>query len=84
MLTLSNFVITPGNRKGEKRVYARVSDGSLRRIKDPAIVRAVLLRAAARPIQGGKRMDRITLGRKAFYFGLLVAAVFVIALTIAL
>jgi hypothetical protein len=44
MLSLRNFVVSPGNRPGERRVYARLSDGTLRRVRDPKMVAAVLLR----------------------------------------
>lgn len=54
MLSLKNWVTAPGSRKGEKVVYARLSDGSLRRIKDPDLIRSVLLREAAY-YQGEKR-----------------------------
>ena len=44
MLRLRNFVVSPGSRPGERTVYARLSDGSLRKVQDPALRRAVLLK----------------------------------------
>lgn len=59
MLRLNNFVITPGNRPGQKRVYARLSDGTLRRVKDPDVVRAVLLRHATQGIRRPRWYTRL-------------------------
>ncbi len=44
MLSLRRFHVTEGNRPNARRVYARLSDGTLRRITDPGMVQNVLLR----------------------------------------
>ena len=59
MLSLRNFVVAPGNRRGHRVVYARLSDGSLRRVKDPNVVRNVLLRYDTQPPVANKWWARV-------------------------
>ena len=84
MLSLRNFVVSPGNRPGEQRVYARLSDGTLRRITDPAIVNRVLLRHATQQDEasdGWVRRSLRFLSRNRWKFITPVIALFLLWLT---
>ena len=50
MLSLKRFEVHAGSRPGDRRVYARLSDGTLRRVSDPAFERKLLDRYDSGPV----------------------------------
>lgn len=82
MLRVIRFEIQPGNRPGERRVYARMNNGELRRVP-PDRAKAVLLRFDINEAnKGHKAMRYIRINRMKLLFIAVVAVVIIVALTV--
>ena len=82
MVSLIRFEVHPGNRPGQRRVYARLSTGELRRIKGKREEALLLQYDINEANKGHKIMRYIRINRMKLLFILIAGGAIIVALTV--